>query len=240
MAKKFPPGLCAHCAEYFNELTSDHVFPQAWYPKTTPNKIEKWQMPSCMECNKRYSKIENDLLVRLSLGLTPNEFHSLGITDKGMRAINPEFGKSEKDKLMRQKKREKILKQIIPASNFDDKNFLPGLNSTFGFDKSELSAMLIPANSIEALGEKIIRGVTYILKGKILDNNFLIKIFFVQDSFKTEVLDKIRRHTFIYHRGPGIVVGISTPNDNPDCGFFEILIWGRIKFYGVVLPNRKV
>lgn len=239
MAKKFPPGFCAHCVKYFDVLTSDHVFPQGWYPETTPDKMEKWQMPSCSECNKHYSKIEDDLLIRLSLGLAPNEFHSLGVTDKAMRAMNPEFGKSEKDKLMRQKKRVKILKQIMPASNFDDKNFLPGLNDTFGIDKNYLSSMLIPSNSIEALGEKIVRGVTYVLKGKILDENFVVKILFVQDSFKTEVLDKIRRHTFIHHRGPGIIVGISTQNDNPDCGWFEILIWGKIKFYGAVLPNKK-
>jgi len=195
MAKKFPPGLCAHCIKYFDVLTSDHVFPQAWYPETTPDKMEKWQMPSCIECNKRYSKIEDDLLVRLSLGLEPNEFHSLGVTDKAMRAMNPDYGKSKKDKLMRQKKREKILKQIMPASQFNDKSFLPGLNNTFGMDKNNLLAMLIPANFIEALGEKIVRGVTYVLKNKILDDKYLVKILFVQDGFNPPALEVIKRHT---------------------------------------------
>jgi hypothetical protein len=238
MAKKFPPGLCAHCANYFEDLTSDHVFPQSWYPDTTPDKMEKWQMPSCIKCNRRYSKIEDDLLVRLSLGLEQNDFHSIGVTDKAMRAMTPEFGRNKKDRHMRQKKREKILKQMISASQCNDKSFLSGLNNSFGMDKNQLFALLIPENSLEALGEKIVRGVTYVLKDKILDDNYIVEILIVQDNFNTQISEVIRKHTFIHHRGPGIIVGVATPNDNPDCGWFEILIWGKIKFYGAVLQNK--
>ena len=43
------------------------MFPKAWYPDATPKDLEKWQIPSCLDCNQRYGKIENDLLGRVAL-----------------------------------------------------------------------------------------------------------------------------------------------------------------------------
>lgn len=236
MAKKFSKGLCAHCLKYFDILTSDHVFPKSWYPETTPDNIEKWQMPSCIECNQKYSKIENDLLIRLSLGLVPGEHDSLGVTDKGLRGTNPEFGKSTKDKLRRKKKREQLLKEIRNASEYSDENFLPGLNNYFGLEKSRLHALQIPEKSLIALGEKIIRGVTYVEKNIILDKKYKVEIMFLKENIQSEILEIIRKNSKTLHQGPGIIVKIATPDDDSVMGWFEILVWGKIKFYGVILP----
>lgn len=62
-------GKCVHCLRDPVELTSDHMFPKAWYPDTTPEDLEKWQIPSCFECNQRLGKLENDLLGRVALAL---------------------------------------------------------------------------------------------------------------------------------------------------------------------------
>jgi hypothetical protein len=62
-------GQCVHCLKDHVELTSDHVFPQAWYPDAAPASLEKWQFPACDECNNRYSRIERDLLNRFALAL---------------------------------------------------------------------------------------------------------------------------------------------------------------------------
>src|SRR5258707_602015 len=67
MAKK--TGKCVHCLKDNVELTSDHMFPKAWYPDATPKDLEKWQIPSCLDCNQRYGKLENDLLGRVALTL---------------------------------------------------------------------------------------------------------------------------------------------------------------------------
>ena len=60
MAKVFKPCKCVHCLRYCDSPTSDHVFPKSWYPDTTPQNMEKWQIPSCENCNTEYSKIENE------------------------------------------------------------------------------------------------------------------------------------------------------------------------------------
>ena len=61
MAKKFPPGICAHCLNFYDNLASDHVLPESWYPEGIPVDFEKWQIPSCFDCNKKFGKIENYL-----------------------------------------------------------------------------------------------------------------------------------------------------------------------------------
>jgi hypothetical protein len=42
------------------------------YPDTTPENLEKWQIPSCLECNQRLGKLENDLIGRIALTLDAN------------------------------------------------------------------------------------------------------------------------------------------------------------------------
>jgi len=61
MAKKFPQGRCIHCLEEFSSLTSDHVFPDSWYPETTPDNLEKWQMPDTKnDGTTLFMKIKNN------------------------------------------------------------------------------------------------------------------------------------------------------------------------------------
>ena len=90
MAKRPPAGKCVHCLKYSDNLTWDHVFPQAWYPDTTPPNIEKWKIPSCPRCNREYGKLEEDLLWRLGLSVDPKDQKSLGITNKVLRSTKPE------------------------------------------------------------------------------------------------------------------------------------------------------
>lgn len=109
MVKKFGAGRCVHCLKTCDTLTSDHVFPRSWYPETTPNDLEKWQMPACKKCNKKYGKIENYLLLRFGLCLDRNQEGAKGIPEKALRSINPKAGKNIKDSYHRQKIRQKIL-----------------------------------------------------------------------------------------------------------------------------------
>jgi hypothetical protein len=118
MAKKPDIGKCVHCLKEPVELTSDHMFPKAWYPDTTPENLEKWQIPSCLACNQRYSKIEGDLLNRVALALDTKHPASAGLVDTALRAINPDAGRDEKDAAARAALRRKIL-----AETFKEKRF---------------------------------------------------------------------------------------------------------------------
>ena len=71
MAKRPEPGKCIHCLVEFEKLNWDHVFPESWYPDTTPNDLYKWKIPSCIKCNDDYGRIEKDLMIRIGLCLNP-------------------------------------------------------------------------------------------------------------------------------------------------------------------------
>jgi hypothetical protein len=101
MARKI--GKCVHCLKDNVELTSDHMFPKAWYPDTTAENLEKWKIPSCLECNQRYGNLERDLLGRLALALDVNNPASVGLVAKAIRALNPGAGDNERDAAARQR-----------------------------------------------------------------------------------------------------------------------------------------
>jgi hypothetical protein len=235
MAKKFKAGKCAHCLSFCNSLTSDHVFPKSWYPTTTPHNIEKWQMPSCKRCNKKYGIIENDLLIRFGLCFDPSEFESLGISDKALRALNPLYAKNEKDRVARFKKREKIKREMFNFKSDIGKSTLPGFGKENYPNLSQPIAIGIKSEHITAIGEKIIRGTQYVLWNRIITVDKNIEVLFVHEPHSKQFGKMIEKHGAKYHRGPGIVVGIATPNDEPENAFYEIIIWGRLKMYGSIL-----
>src|SRR4051794_2428264 len=102
MARRRPaPGRCIHCLEYSDNMTWDHIFPQAWYPDSTPPEMEKWDAPSCALCNNEYSKIEERLLMALGLCLDPTEAASAGVGERARRSIDPKLGRDERDSRIR-------------------------------------------------------------------------------------------------------------------------------------------
>jgi len=63
---------CVHCLNPFppDEITTDHVIPDSWYPATITLK-DRPTLPSCRRRNERLGNIERALLVRLGLCLDP-------------------------------------------------------------------------------------------------------------------------------------------------------------------------
>jgi hypothetical protein len=98
MAKRPPPGKCVHCLKDPVERDWDHVFPEAFYPNSSPKDQYKWQVPSCVPCNNALSKIEDDFLRRVGLCLDPFSPASRDIAFKAYRAHTPAAGKNERDR----------------------------------------------------------------------------------------------------------------------------------------------
>jgi len=237
MAKKFKSGRCAHCLSFSNKLTSDHVFPKSWYPTTTPPYIEKWQMPSCATCNQKYGVIENELLIRFGLCIDPNEFSSLGISDKAMRALNPLYATNEKDKIARSKRREKIKKEMFKFIPTMNPSTIPGFGIENNPKESQHHAIGVNPDHLIAIGEKIIRGTQYILWKRYVPKDQRIDIFFLMDPHSQPIREAIEKYGAKYHRGPGIDVNIASPKDDLNSALYEIIVWKRLKFYGTILPR---
>ncbi len=236
MAKKFPPGKCAHCLNDFDELTSDHVFPQGWYPDSTPDYLEKWQMPSCVECNNKYSKIESELLIQLGLAIEPDAYKASGISEKVIRAISAEYGKSEKDKLARLNKRKKVIKQLLPPGTIDLQNVLnvEKHNNDYRF----LPGIPVDSEYLIALGKKLVKGLTYVEKGLFIPNDYKIDIVFLRDVHAKPFKELIAKKGSEYHCGPGIKIQMASAEDDEFSAAFDIEIWGYFNMYGFVFLDN--
>lgn len=232
MAKKFKPCKCVHCLVHCNKPTSDHVFPQSWYPETAPKNIEKWQIPSCTKCNSEYSKIEDDLLRRFGMCVDPASHAAKGISDKALRSVDPERGRSDKDKECRFKSRLELLQNLIPHEYIDYNSVLPSRKPLPESDKS--TGILIPADSIKRMGIKLIRGITYVTDNLYIDNDHVIDLFFVHDINAQEFIHLIKQHGKRYDRGQGIIVERASAPDDPQVGLYYIEIWNQLYMYGTV------
>ena len=242
MAKKKPKaGKCVHCLKTFEHLTWDHVFPEAWYPATTKPNQYKWQVPSCQNCNKKYGALENDLLIRLSICLEPNDSACAGIFEKGMRAIDPKYAKNEKDKRFRQAKREKILRELWVGEAIPQKHLYPNFGSYAHLPIQDQVSVPISADSVKRLAEKIVRGIFYIEDKLFIEPPYSIESFVLNDKDAQPVMKATQKFGSIYAREPGITVYRAVIPEDQLSSLFAVEIWERFKVYATVLaPNVAI
>lgn len=226
MAKNPGKGPCVHCLKEAPERNWDHVFPKSWYPDTTAADMEKWQIPSCVACNDRYGKLERDLIGRLGLALDANNPASAGLAEKALRAINPEAAKSEGDAAARDARAKKILRETYKGEELKGKNVLPGLGERWDRPIEEQLGISIPAESLPAMTEKVVRGITFREDGDLIEPDQKIEFFLVKDEDVQEVKEMLDRAGKEFKREPGLVVrrARSAAGD-----LYEITFWDQVK-----------
>jgi hypothetical protein len=241
MAKqKYTSGRCAHCLKHFDKITSDHVFPVSWYPKTTPADIEKWQMPSCLDCNSKYGKIEEELLLNLGLCLDPRDHNSIGISDKVLRSINPMYGRNHKDAYLRQKRRDKVIRESINPTTMPMASIFPNFGFHSKVDPQKQLAILVSDQSLRSIGEKFIRGITWVIDKRYIEADHEIEIYFFRENLAGAFIEPIRRFGKEYSLGPGIRILRAVAHEDPISGLYLIEIWRKLKMYGSVGPINMV
>ncbi|MBE9207314.1 hypothetical protein IQ244_12410 [Nostoc sp. LEGE 06077] len=237
MVKRPKSGRCVHCLQNVDNLTRDHVFPSAWYPDNTLENLQRWTVPSCKKCNEEYGRLEEDLLLRLGICICPEDANSSGISDKVLRSIDPESAKNRTDKRFRERKREKIKKELFQWKTMPT----IGLHPNFGVQNNiyypEYLTILISAEKLERLCHKIVRGITYITDKVFIEENSNIHFFTVDDKAARPILEDMKKNLVTYEL-PGIKVVRAMTSGNLNAGFYAIEIWGRLKMYAVVKPKK--
>lgn len=234
MAKRPPPGRCVHCLGWFDDLTWDHVFPSGWYPDTTPAALEKWKIPSCSPCNAVHAKGEGDLLVRLGLCIDPDDPSNAGIVEKALRALSAGAARDASDARAREAYRQKILKQALEGEAIPRQGIYPGFGPPAGAGANEQVAVLISANALHRLTEKIVRGITYLHDGRLIELPYKIEFCALDDNGARPLREMLQRYGQDFQRGPGITVRRAVPHDEPFSAVYEIEIWRRLKTFAFV------
>jgi hypothetical protein len=231
MAKKPQKGRCVHCLKEGVERNWDHVFPQSWYPDSTPADLEKWQIPSCVSCNDRYGKLERDLIGRLGLALDASNPASAGLAEKALRAINPDAAKSEGDAAARDARAKKILREMYKGEELKGKNVMPGLEERWDRPLEEQLGISIPEQSLPAMTEKIVRGIAFREHQAFIEADQKIESFLVKDEdvkVAKEILDRAGQE---FKREPGLLVRRARFGAG---ALYEITFWNQFKTYATV------
>lgn len=231
MARPPKIGKCVHCLQEDVKRNWDHVFPESWYPDTTPSNLAKWQIPSCVPCNKELGLIENDFLVRVALCLDPNDPASRSIVQKALRAMNPEYAKDDSDRRARLALDRRIKSEIKRNLQVPIDGVYPTLDEKWGRQPEEIKALLIPEESFRRITEKIVRGITYIETNRHIDPPYQVYFFALDDEGAKPIRDAVKSSGTTVAREPGVIVRRVAVGMT---ALFEIEFWKQFKTHAVV------
>lgn len=238
MAKKFGPGKCVHCLEHVSERSSDHVFPESWYPDTTPLNLEKWQIPSCVRCNGDYGKLEQDFLLKVGLCLDPKDPASASIVQKSLRSVKPSVAKNPRDAKHRLGKGRRILSEALVGDKIPDHGVYPGLDDRWE-TPGERVAILVPVESFKRITEKIVRGIYFLEVALYIESPYEIDFFAVPEDDNAEWKAVLDKWGTVYAREPGIVVRRAVAHEDRLYSLFEITFWKQFKTYASVTRSDR-
>ncbi len=234
MARPPKPGKCVHCLKSPVARNWDHVFPEAWYPDTTPPNLEKWKIPSCVSCNSRLGAIENEFLIRIAMCLDPKDPASRSIVNKAIRAWKPELAKNASDKRKRINLANRINSELIPGPQIPRHGVYPSLGERWGRPAGSGMALKIPEEHFRQITEKIVRGITYWESEKYIEPPHRIEFFALNSEGAKPILEVLETHGTTLSREPGILVRRAVALEDGMSALYEIEFWKQFKTYASV------
>lgn len=229
---------CVHCLREFEGTTKDHAFPKSWYPDTTPEEVQRWTVPSCLECNNRLSKLEQDLLIRMGLCVDPTLWAARGISAKALRSLGVGVDRElpEREATRRLAKKQSILARLQRyALEQMGAHVLPGFGPYEGVPAEAQAVVLVPAEELTRVTEKIIRACEYKLgRDRYIEPPYELQVFFpVQEG-----IDNMRGYLAnaeATELGPGLEIRRGAAGDDPLTVLYRLHIWGALTTFGSVL-----
>lgn len=226
---------CIHCLKITKDVTEDHILPVSWYLTSTPKDIEKWTAPACRECNNRLGALENELRIRMALCVDPTDPELAEIAKSAIRALKPQYAKNEKDRKIRQKMRNKILKDL---QYFDPQHpsVMPGFGPHPGQEnQKQVRGVTISSAMVKEFGTKVLKGIYYKLEGKYLNDALELSINITRDEQSKVYDDLVKNHGVELFRGPGLHIFKAVPIDDEEAFVSIITIWKRFRLRGTII-----
>jgi hypothetical protein len=197
--------------------------------------LEKWKAPSCIPCNRKYGKLEEDFLRRVALCLDPSAPATRSIVEKVLRSMRPSASKNNADRRIRASLRDSILRELLEGAEIPDEGIYPRLGERWQRDMQDQAAITVPAESFRLLTEKIVRGIFYVEDKKFIDLPFKIEFFALDSEAAQPIREPLDRFGKVYAREPGIIVRRAVVPEDGISSLFEIEFWGQFTTYASVL-----
>jgi hypothetical protein len=239
MARKPKPGKCVHCLSDPVERNWDHVFPESWYPDSTPDNLEKWQIPSCIACNSKYGKIESDLLSRIALCLDPHDAASSSVVQRALRSMREAAGRDERDRAKRAARRRHLLSETLRGAAIPAESTWPGMGNRWNAPPEEQVAILVSADDLRLIAEKVVRGVFFVEDERYIEPPFKIEHWVLNEEVTQEWKAMLNKFGTIYTREPGIVVHRAVVPEDSTSSVFEIVFWKQFVMHATVSDETR-
>ncbi len=229
-------GRCIHCRQLMAERTKDHVFPDSWYPASTPARVQRWTVPSCSVCNGTFGELESEVFVPLALCIDPRKIAAAGLSKKALRTLGIGAGGklSESEKRIRKAVLDKVFRGAKPYSPEVKPHTLPGLGPHPEAPENQQLQIFIPGKELQEVFGKIIRGCEYWLaNGRIVEPPYEVSVYFAYD---VDVPAVVRAFAPFgpTHLGPGFRVRRAAAHDEPLLALYETVLWDTLKSYAVI------
>jgi hypothetical protein len=220
---------CIHCLGFTETPEKDHVFPDSWYPTSTPPTIQRWTAPSCPDCNRSFGQLEHDLLIRLVPSLDTSSDAARGLDERVYRSLGIDVEDSNKDKVIRERVRAKLRAEFFP---YEEIRGLPGQIPGLGPppDQPPGPAVFIPWAGLSMMAEKIARGCEYRHRNskRYVEHPYgVLPLISNTDELSN---DPMLRFTKLLDFGPGCQVRRGFASEDPAVVRYFITIWDRLHF----------
>lgn len=228
---------CTYCLRKIkDDLTYDHVFPDAWYPDSTPDKVQRWTVPSCRKCNAKFQVAEDELFIRWGICVEPGLEACMGINE---RAIKQQFFIETKDPRKFGRKLAVFKKITSRMGQYDPKRTHIGFAPKLGVRGT--LAVITPNKFRSIFSEKLARGTEFKLREKLIPWKKRIGIYYemADDSMRQQydIWNNLLIDGQTVNLGPGFNVRWAVNPSNPEQSLYRFEIWGHIKFYSLVYPK---
>lgn len=150
--------------------------------------------------------------------------------------MDPAQAKKAKDGEHRLKRRHKVMRGLISPDSIPGESIFPNFGRHEGFPAEDQPGVPITHSDLVMLGEKIVRGITYVVDGRFIEKDHKVEVFFIRDDAAVHIVAQLQQHGTVYEREPGIKVTRVVPHDMPTSALFSIEIWGRLRIYAAVQP----
>jgi hypothetical protein len=111
---------------------------------------------------------------------------------------------------------------------------IPGMGERWGRPIEEQIVVLLPADSLELMTKKVVRGIFYVEDGLFIEPPFTIDFFVLPDDAASEWSVVLNKFGTVYAREPGLVVRRAVVPEDKRSSLFEILFWQQFKTYASV------
>lgn len=226
---------CVYChgAVGADEITEDHVIARSWFPSTTPNNTQKWKVPACRSCNNKFSRDEQDLLLRLAHCADPKHPAARDIYQAARRSIDLGRARDARDRARRESARRRFVGNVRDIAALPPGGVLPSFSGNYL--RGSRTAIVVPARLLNGVVEKWTRGLHFALLGEPVPLSGTVTVLHLKSEAAKEISDYLRRSGTVYNRGPGVeVMHVSATEGSQRESIYRYLIWQQFQSFSIV------